>query len=259
MKSRALISFVAALFLIVLVSPVFAHEGCFPHGYAYRNWNTLVREQPVLWGRAISFDDVGLLTVQDTKLVFGECWVQTPMNSGPWQVGWLLADDLTALRIPNIKGDKRFEARIIEGFNYLLEKAPRWFRYVAQPDYIIEPTRPGDTKSHMVWPARIVRIHEEAFVSLLTLAWHLVHEACHIHQGVEERLPLHQNAIYVRVRVEQECVAREVEMMKDINSEHDDVQARINVLAKPFGWWVSDVMSSSSAPAPVHTSRFPIP
>lgn len=260
MKSKALIEFVIALMLIVLNGRSFAQNSCFPLGYAYMNWHTLIREQPVLWSRAISLDKAGfLIRVQDTKRVYGNCWVQAPLNTGQARVGWLLAENVTALRIPTINGDERFNGQIIMGFNYLLEKAPRWFQYVTQPDYIIEPAKPRDTKSHMDWPARIVRVHEEAFVSQLKLASHLVHEACHIHQGIEERLPLNENETYVRVRIEQECVAREVEMMEDIDPEHDDVRERRNVLARPFGWWVRDVASSASSPAPVRTSRFPIP
>ena len=254
MKSKALIAFVIALAPIILASHAFAQDSCFPHGLAYLEWQSVVREQPALWGRAISLDQVGFRFVQDSKRFAGNCWAQVPSDVGRWRFGWLLAENLTAVRIPSIYGDELFTAQINDGLEYLASKAPRWLLYVTQYEYRIEPTKPGETTSKAEWPAKIVRIHEDAFVSEQELATHLVHEACHIHQFEDGRFPLSEVVTHGVVRMEQECIAREVEMLMDIAPEHELVQERRNLLGKAFGWWVNGGMSFSVVASPVGTS-----
>ncbi len=252
MKSTALISFVFAVILIILSSRASAYDGCFPHGYAYLKRLTVIREKPGLYGRAISasWSQDGF-PVTNSLPVRGDCWAKT-------QDGWMLADNLTAEPIPVpdpssltpvrpliIEGDTDFVAQILMGRSYLREEAPHWYRYVKRYRYTVEPCGPCEPgRSKARWPDKRVFIHEDTFVSPMRLASVLVHEACHIHQGYEDRWPTIDDGCYAYVRVEQECVSRELEMVVDIDLEHGFVVEHGKTIAELFEWWATNAVSS---------------
>ena len=256
MISKALIVCVIAVILIVSASRALAQQSCYRHDVAYLQWLTVVRKKPGLYGRAISasWSQDGF-PVTNSLPVRGDCWAKT-------YEGWLPAANLAAepfptpsprtlthVRLPLIKGDAEFVKQITIGLAFLRDKAPRWYQYVTQPEYSIEPTRSRDEKSRAQWPERRVNIHADTFVSPMRLARVLVHEACHIHQGEAARWPKIEDGCYARVHVEQECVSRELEMVVDIDLEHSHVVKRGYTLAKPYEWWASEYVSSPTCPA----------
>ena len=255
MKCTPLIASIIAPILIVLASHVFAQDSCYPHDVAYVERLTVIRERPGLYGRAIgAAKRAARYRVLDSKRVRRDCWAQVP-------VGWLLTDNLTAepvptprpptqspVNLPRIKGDAEFVAQIAEGLAYLREKAPRWYRYVTQYRYTIEPCGPCPDRSLAQWPDKRVYIHEDTFVSPMRLARVLVHESCHIHQGVQGRWPTSEDGKYAAVHVEQECVSRELEMVLDIDPEHSYIDELGSKLAQPYKWWAADALLPPPGP-----------
>ena len=243
LESKAIIACVIAVILIVLASRAFAQDSCFPRGDTYAKRLALIREEPGFPNAVIGLANrAGIYGVLHSTRVGGKCWAQV-------EDGWLLTDDLSVEPVPTpdprtpsivtwlkIKGDPEFRTEISRGLAYLLEKSPRWYRYVTLYPYSIEPTKPGAKTSWGTWPDRIVYIHRDTFISSTRLARALVHEACHIQQGIQGRL-FRPGERYREVRNEQECVRMALQMVLDIEGYHSEIMVPIYVLSRPDWWW----------------------
>ena len=237
MKSKLFIALVTAMMLTAVGSRAATEVACFPYAVALVESRTAIHEHHDLSSHEIGHGEAAeRFAVQDRKLVNGDCWVQAPMESTQFRVGWLLDENLTTGCVRSIKGDAEFQAKIIAGLEYLNEEALRWFEYVSQYAYSIKPAEPDAGMSEAKWPSCTVLIDKSAFESKVVLATYLVHEACHIHQYVEQRL-YRQPERYVNVRMEKECYGRELEMLREIAPEHKLIQTLEEDFRQPYWWW----------------------
>ena len=241
MKHKALIACVIALMLIALFSPASAHDSCYPHGVAYVERLAVIRDEAGYPSRVVALAyEAGALDVLNSMAVSGECWALV-------EKGWLLTEDLSANPVPTpppptltpvkpliIEGDAEFVAQISMGLSFLREQAPRWYRYVTQYQYSIQPAEPNAITSYARWPDKRVYIHDNRLDPMMMLALVLVHEACHIHQGMEGRW---YRDGFTQVRNEQECVRVELLSALEIAPEFDFINKLIELIAEPHWRW----------------------
>ena len=258
MKSKSLIPFIIILTLIALNSLGSAQENCYLHDVGFTKWLTFIRDRPSLFGTVVAVATPSFRSnVLDRQHFRGDCWAKVEWGLEEVAVGWLLAENLSTepvatpavglrVTLPSleeqcINGGAEFEATIKANLMYLLEQAPQWYLYVVEPDYCIQPCEPCKLgTSHAIWLDGPVYVYEDDYKGesvrdpTMRLARLLVHEACHVRQFDEKPRP---DVAYARVRVEQECVLRELEMVRNIDPEHIYNKVLVMVVAWPYVEW----------------------
>lgn len=242
---QARIAVVMVMMMIALNGRAFARDQCYAHDVVHVERHQAVWDEPGFYGRVITavIPNAGYRVLASVPVGM-HCWVLVRLRAGPkTHDAWLLNDDSTVEHLQegvaqDIGGDVVFVKTIEQSLAYLREKVPYWHQYVTQLKYTIKPTKAGDIDSHADVSARRVSINQRHLVSEKTLARVLVHEACHIHQSDEDRLPLPGDWCG-RVRAERECTSKELEMELDAEPGNRDVFGRFRLLRESDWWWWS--------------------
>ena len=256
-----------ALILTVAASSAAAQDSCYPYNVVNVERHTAIWDTPGFSGRVVRVAEPGSnFDVLKLKHESEKCWAQVEVgtalvvvSTAQVDVGWLQTDVLLAKSLPARAmsfgvDDRAFEAEIDRGLEFLWDKAPYWNQYVMEPAYIIEPCGPcPENRSKASWreylSGRRVYIHEDTFVSPMRLARALVHESTHIHQGYEDRWTRCGAEKEAVVRLEKEAVARETEMVLDIDPndpEYDELKSKWE---QPESWWLGFVQNDSRCPS----------